>query len=170
MANMKAKNADGAVIYLAATGAGSDGDPLVPRSQEANSAAILAAASAARPVTDGGGSLTVDIASAAWTQFYGAYTASDTGEVTPIAAPGAGFKLQFCELVAVSGQAVTNTLIIKNGATPIKAVPTINPMEGYMRVCTYPDYLTLADNAALNVSHSANAIWWCYGSYRVVAA
>lgn len=41
MANVKGKDADGAAVYLKATGAGTNGDPAIPEHLESNSAATL---------------------------------------------------------------------------------------------------------------------------------
>ncbi len=123
------------------------------------------------PIADGGGSLTVDIASAAWTEFLVEFTASDaTGVHTIIAAPGTGYKLQFQEITTILGEDGENNLYIMSGATSVKKRPFKLQGEGAMRVWGYPDYLTLPANTALVVSNSAQKKWHVEGAYRIVPA
>ncbi len=181
MANLKVKDAGAAEKYLKAVGAGTDLDPHVPEHLESNSAGILAAVQAALtntqlraaavPVSDGNGSLTVDIAPAVWVDFMVEFLASDlTGNHTIIAAPGMGYKLQFQEVTTILGEDGENVLYIVRGATSVRKRPFKLQGEGAMRVWGYPDYWTLPENTALVVNSSAQKKWHVEGQYRIVAA
>lgn len=121
-------------------------------------------------VTDNNGSLTVDIASAAWTDFCVDYVAADsTGNHTTIAAPGTGYKLQFQEVTAILGEAGENVIKILKGATQVRTLYFTLEGEGMLRVWAYPDYWTLPENTALVANNSAAKKWSVMGQYRVVA-
>ncbi len=121
-------------------------------------------------VDDGAGSLTVDIAAATWTDFYAAYGSGDgTGDKTVLAAPSAGNALQFIEMVVVCGEAAANTVLIKKGATTVKAVPMAAVLDGIYLKYEYPDFHTFPAATAFVVNNLAAKIFYVYGRYRTVA-
>lgn len=94
-------------------------------------------------------------------------TATDAGDTTIIAAPGAGLRIVIHYFKRVRTNTTDVTVLVKEGATTVDSDTLTSELPGVIEQYSEPDTVRLAANTALilNLSGAASVAWKVH--YRI---
>jgi hypothetical protein len=174
MANFKARDFRDEEIYLSATGAGTNADPLVLTvgASFAGGTAALGTVRVTAGTVSIGGTVPVTVSSGTvtlnrnpWTSVTGQFTATGLGTV--VAAPGSGTVLWLLEEFIQNPTATATTIIFNSGTVPYRTVLCQAQGDGFSQLYAMGSERILGDNCGLILNNSAGTIDYAF-RYRVV--